>query len=295
MNLDPESERLLATARIGMLALNGGRYPLVNPAAFYFGGDSVWLTTSRHAVKFALARRRPGASFLVDGGGHCVLLEGDVEVYDPLSVPGQVRAFLEGPNFYLNLAGYAFKNASFIGGYLWDLARIPGDWWPQNRALLRLRAVRAWSLPSVSSSPAEPAAVPGVPAGVRRSLTRVPVAYLCTLVDKVPLMAPALWTADGHLSVVTAVGGFLGIERRAGGGVVIESHHAFRATRMVGAYLRGRFTAGGEAKHAVAERYSLEGPPAGLGLRFEPERATWWRGFSIQSAEVESEPKEAAT
>src|SRR5205085_11735013 len=76
VNLDPESERLLATARIGMRALNGGRYPLVNPAAFYFGGDSVWLTTSRHAVKFALARRRPGASFLVDGGGHCVLLEG---------------------------------------------------------------------------------------------------------------------------------------------------------------------------------------------------------------------------
>ena len=295
MKLDPDSERLLATARIGMLALNGGRYPLVNPAAFYFGGDSVWLTTSRHAVKFALARRRPVASFMVDGGSHCVLLEGEVEVYDPLSVPGQVRAFMEGPGFYLNLAGYALKNASFIGGYLWDLARIPGDWWPQNRALLRLRVARTWSLPSVSSPPAEPSAVPAVPAGVRRSLTRVPVAYLCTLVDKLPLMAPALWTADGHLSVVTGAAGFLGLQRRAAGGVVIESHHAFRATRMVGAYLRGRFTTEGEAKREVAERYSLPSPPAGQGLRFEPERATWWRGFVIQSAEVEAEPREAVT
>ena len=180
-----------------MLALSGGRYPLVNPAAFHYGGDSVWLTTSRHAAKIALARKRPEASFLVDGRSHSVLLEGSVEVYDPLTVPGQVRAFLEGPGFYLNLAGYALKNAAFIGGYLWDLARIPGDWWPQNRALLRLRGTKAWSLPSVSAPPAEPAPVPVVPAGVRRSLTRVPVAYLCTILGGTPLMAPALWTAQG--------------------------------------------------------------------------------------------------
>ena len=293
MKLDPESARLLSTARIGMLALSGGRYPLVNPAAFHYGGDSVWLTTSRHAAKIALARKRPEASFLVDGRSHSVLLEGSVEVYDPLTVPGQVRAFLEGPGFYLNLAGYALKNAAFIGGYLWDLARIPGDWWPQNRALLRLRGTKAWSLPSVSAPPAEPAPVPVVPAGVRRSLTRVPVAYLCTILDGTPLMAPALWTAQGHLSVVTGVAAFLGIERRARGGIVIESHHAYRATRMVGAYLRGRFTAEAEAKRAVAERYSLTTPPPGMGLRFEPERATWWRGFNVQSAEAEPEARQA--
>ena len=289
MNLDPDSRRLLAGARIGMLALNGGRYPLVNPAAFHYGGDSVWLTTSRHAVKVAMVRRRPEASFLVDGGRHCVLLEGEAEVFDPRSIPGQVRAFFEGPGFYLNLAGYALKNAAFIGGYMRDLAKIPGDWWPQNRALIRLRVSRAWSLPSVTSPPAGPAQVPGVPAGVRRSLTRVPVAYLCTIVDGVPLMAPALWTVDGQVSVVTGVAGFLGISHRAAGGVAIESHHAYRATRMVGAYLRGRFTADADAKVDVAERYSLEVRPSGLGLRFEAERATWWRGFTLQTAAVERE------
>ena len=287
MNLDADTRALLASARIGMLALNGGRYPLVNPAAFHYGGDSIWLTTSRHAVKVALARRQPSCSFLVDAGNQCVLLEGEAEVYDPRSVPGVARALMEGPGFYLNLAGYAFKNAAFIGGYLRDLARIPGEWWPQNRALLRLRVSRAWSLPSVSSPPAGPAPVPGVPAGVRRTLTRIPVAYVCTLVDGVPLMAPALWTADGSVSVVIGVAGFLGISRRAAGGLAIESHHAYRATRMVGAYLRGRFTADPDAKVEVAERYGLESEPAGLGLRFEAERATWWRGFTLETADVE--------
>jgi hypothetical protein len=295
VNLDAGTRALLASARIGMLALNSGRYPLVNPAAFHHGGDSIWLTTSRHALKVALARKQPLTSFLVDGGSHCVLLEGDTEVYDPRSVPGVARALMEGPGFYLNLAGYAFKNAAFIGGYLRDLARIPGDWWPQNRALLRLRISRAWQLPSVSSPPAGPAPVPGVPAGVRRSLTRIPVAYICTLVDGVPLMAPALWTADGSISVVTGVAGFLGIKGRAAGGVAIESHHAYRATRMVGAYLRGRFSADADAKADIAERYGLETEPAGLGLRFEPERATWWRGFSVETAAVgEPEAKRVA-
>ena len=270
-----------------MLALNGGRYPLVNPAAFHFSGGSIWLTTSRHAVKVSLARKRPECSFLVDGGSHCLLLEGDAEIYDPRSAPGVVRAFLGGPELYLSVAGYALKNAAFIGGYLRDLAAIPGEWWPQNRALVRLRLSRAWSLPSVSSPPAAPATVPGVPAGVRRALTRVPVAYVCTLVDGVPLMAPAIWTANGHLSVVIGVAGFLGIDRRAVGGLAIESHHAYRATRMIGAYLRGRFNADAEAKREVAGRYAMDGPPSGLGLHFAPERATWWRGFTLQTADIE--------
>jgi hypothetical protein len=295
VNLDGDSRALLANARIGMLALSSGRYPLVNPAAFHFGGDSIWLTTSRHAVKVALARRKPVSSFLVDGGSRCLLLEGEAEVYDPRSVPGIVRALLEGPGFYFNLAGYAVKNAAFIGGYLRDLARIPGDWWPQNRALLRLRVSHAWSLPSVSSPPAGPAPVPGVPAGVRRTLTRVPVAYVCTIVDGAPLMAPALWTADGTISVVVGVAGFLGINRRAAGGVVIESHHAYRATRMVGAYLRGRFTADPDAKTEIADRYGLDSEPPGLGLRFEPERATWWRGFALETALVEEPARRTLT
>jgi len=61
VKLDDESRDLLGTARIGMLALRAGSHPLVNPAAFHFGGDSVWMTTSRHAVKVVLANRDPAA------------------------------------------------------------------------------------------------------------------------------------------------------------------------------------------------------------------------------------------
>jgi hypothetical protein len=288
VELDTETRALLGRARIGMVAFNGGRYPLVNPAAFHYGGDSIWLTTSRHAVKVGLLRKRPEAGFLVDGGDRCVMLEGEAEVYDPRSVPGVVAAFMAGPGLYLNVAGYALKNAAFIGGYLRDLAGIPGEWWPQNRALLRLRVTRAWALPTIVAPVANPAPLPGVPAAVRRAVARVPVAYVCTVVDGAPLMAPALWTAGGHLSIVTAVAGFLGISSRAAGGVAIESHHAYRATRMVGAYLRGRFSSESDAKREVAERYGLDHPPAGHGLRFEPERATWWRGFSLQTAAIEA-------
>jgi len=294
VKLDDESSNLLSAARIGMLALNSGTHPLVNPAAFHYANGSIWMTTSRHAVKVALARRAPAASFLVDGGDRCLLVDGTVEVFDPRSIPGQVRALLEGPAFYLSLAGYALKNAAFVGGYLRDLAAIPGDWWPQNRAVLRLRAERAWALPSVEPPLPGPAPVPGVPAGIRRSLARTPVAYLCTVVDDVPLLAPALWSANGDVSVVTGVAAFLGIGKRGSGGLVIESHHRYRATRMVGAYLRGRFSADGGAKDVVQERYDLPARPTGLGLNFSPERATWWRGFEIQSAPIAIEARTKA-
>src|SRR5207247_1522078 len=64
VRLDSAQRELLASARIGMLAI-GGRLPLVNPAAFHFGGGALWMTTSRHAAKLTLARRDPRAAFLV--------------------------------------------------------------------------------------------------------------------------------------------------------------------------------------------------------------------------------------
>src|SRR6266487_3803102 len=121
MRLDEDQRALLSKARIGMLAISG-RLPLVNPAAFHFGGDALWMTTSRHAAKLALIRRDPRAAFLVTPErrqrGHGVLLQGMLEAYDPRSVRSQVRAALQGPGFALSLAGYALKNVAFIGGYL---------------------------------------------------------------------------------------------------------------------------------------------------------------------------------
>src|SRR5207237_382818 len=88
VRLGADSGRLLGSARIGRLALHAGRFPLVNPAAFVYQGDSIWITSSRFAAKFALARRDPRASFLVTGSGRSVELQGLLEPYDLRSVAG---------------------------------------------------------------------------------------------------------------------------------------------------------------------------------------------------------------
>jgi hypothetical protein len=146
-----------------MLALNGRRLPLVTPAAFHHGGSAVWMTTSRHAVKVAMARRDPRAAFLVESERRGLQLQGLLEIFDPRTLRGPLRAALEGPGFAFNLAGYALKNAQFVAGYLVDLAATPGEWWPQNRVVLRLRVDRLTELPK----PAAPAAAPAAPPAVR--------------------------------------------------------------------------------------------------------------------------------
>src|ERR1700682_3207517 len=138
MKLTSAAPSILGQSAIGMLALRAGRLPMVNPAVFSFAAGSLWLTTSRFAAKTVLARRDPRAAFLVDGGSRAVLLRGTMEVYDPLSVSSQVRAMLDGPGYILGMAGYALKNAPFVAGYLLDIARLPREWLPYNRVVLRL-------------------------------------------------------------------------------------------------------------------------------------------------------------
>ncbi|HEY8841402.1 MAG TPA: hypothetical protein VIO80_12315, partial [Candidatus Dormibacteraeota bacterium] len=109
MRLNSEARAVLGHTPIGMLALRAGRLPLVNPAVFHFASGSLWMTTSRYAAKILSAKRDPRAAFLVDGGSKALLLRGHLEVYDPLSVSSQVNAMLEGPGYFLGMAGYALK------------------------------------------------------------------------------------------------------------------------------------------------------------------------------------------
>src|SRR2546422_9874307 len=107
MRLTREAGAVLGKASIGMLGLRSGRLPLVNPAVFSFAAGSLWMTTSRYAAKTIIAKRGPRAAFLVDGGSKAVLLRGALEVFDPLQVSSQIRAMLEGPGYFLGMAGYA--------------------------------------------------------------------------------------------------------------------------------------------------------------------------------------------
>jgi hypothetical protein len=281
VKLTREAAEILGRTTIGMLALRSGRQPLVNPAVFSFASGSLWMTTSRYAAKTLIARRDPRAAFLVDGGRKAVLLRGTIEVYDPLSLSSDVRAVLDGPGYFLGMAGYALRNAPFFAGYVLDLVKLPREWMPYNRVVLRLRLADADLVEGAPFPPAQAARVPAVPAEVSRRLAGVSRGYACWFEGGLPVLRPAFWeVTDGGITVAPTSG-----RPRAGspGAVVVESHHRFRPSLMVGACVRGTFAASTDAA-AVAERYGIgarEVPPV---IDLKPDRVTSWRGFAITTA-----------
>ena len=281
MQLTSEANAIVSKASIGMLALRSGRLPLVNPAVFSFAGGSLWMTTSRYAAKTAIAKRDPRAAFLVNGGSRAVLLRGILEVLDPLNVSGQVRALLEGPGYLLGLAEYGLRNASFFAGYALDLTRLPREWLPYNRVVLRLKVSDADMVEGAPFPDAQAARVPAVPAEVSKRLAGVSRGYACWFEGGLPLIRPAFWEVDrGQVSIAPTSG-----RPRAGspGALVVESHHRFRPSLMVGACVRGTFAPSADGA-AIAERYAIamsEVPPV---IDLTTERVTSWRGFAITTS-----------
>ena len=264
-----------------MLALRAARLPLVNPAAYSFAAGSLWMTTSRYAAKNLMARRDPRAAFFVDAGSKGVLMRGTLEVFDPLSLSNQVRAALAGPGLYLGMAGYALRNVPVVAGYVLDLARLPREWMPYNRIVLQLHpndveVIDIWPFP-----PAQAARVPAVPAEVSRRLAGVPRGYACWFEGGVPVIRPALWEVDRGTVMVAPTGGHS--RTGAPGALVVESHHPFRPSLMVGACVRGNFGSAAD-RDAIAERYAIETAKVPPAFELRVERVTSWRGFSIATA-----------
>src|SRR5215472_14888824 len=261
MKLTKEATAILGRASIGMLALRSGRLPLVNPAVFSFTGGSLWMTTSRYAAKTIIAKRDPRAAFLVDGGSKAVLLRGALEVFDPLKLSNDVRAVLEGPSFFFGMAGYALRNAPFIAGYALDLTSLPREWMPYNRVVLRMKISDADVVEGAPFPSAQAARVPAVPAEISKRLAGVSRGYACWIEGGMPVLRPAFWEVDhGQLSVASTSG-----RPRSGspGALVVESHHRFRPSQMVGACVRGTYGPSGGVE-SIAERYGMalsEVPP----------------------------------
>ncbi len=279
--MSSDAREILGHSPIGMLALRSGRLPLVNPAVFSFAGGSLWMTTSRYAAKTILARRDPRAAFLVDGGTRAVLLRGAIEVFDPLSLSNQVRAMLDGPGYVLGMAGYALKNAPFVAGYALDFARLPREWYPYNRVVMRLRPSQVDVLGGAPFPQAQAARVPAVPAEVSRRLAGVARGYACWMEGSMPTIRPAYWEVDrGQVTVAPASG-----HPRAGsaGALVVESHHRFRPSLMVGASMRGTFGPASDGS-VIAERYGVDVADMPPAIELKPERVTSWRGFAVTTA-----------
>jgi hypothetical protein len=264
-----------------MLALRPGRLPLVNPAVFSFARGSLWMTTSRYAAKTIVARRDPRAAFLVDGGNRAVLLRGALEVFDPLDLSNDVRALLDGPSYFLGMAGYALRNAPFFAGYALDLTRLPREWMPYNRVVLRLRLSDADMVEGAPFPPAQAARVPSVPAEVSKRLAGVARGYACWIEGGMPVIRPAFWEVErGRVTVAPTSG-----RPRSGsaGALVVESHHRFRPSQMVGACVRGTFESSTDGA-GVAERYGIAEDEVPAVIDLKPERVTSWRGFNTTTA-----------
>jgi hypothetical protein len=280
MKLTKEASDILGRSTIGMLALRAGRLPLVNPAVFSYASGALWMTTSRYAAKTLIARRDPRAAFFVDGGDRSLLMRGSVEVFDPLSIGSQVRAMLDGPGYLLGMAGYALRNAPYVAGYALDLTRLPREWMPYNRVVLRLRLSHAEVLESPEFPAAQAARVPAVPAEVSRRLAGVSRGYGCWIDGSMPVIRPAFWEVDrGDVSVAAAA------HPRAGspGALVIESHHPFRPSMMVGACVRGTFGRATDGE-SLADRYGLDAGDVPPPVELRVERVTSWRGFAVTTA-----------
>jgi hypothetical protein len=64
---------------------------------------------------------------------------------------------------------------------------------------------------------------------------------------------------------------------------VVELHHRFRPSLMVGACVRGIF-GGATDGSAIAERYGMEPDDVPSAMELRVERVTSWRGFAIATA-----------
>src|SRR5438270_138420 len=146
---------------------------------------------------------------------------------------------------------------------------------------LRLRLTEADLVEGAPFPPAQAARVPAVPAEVSRRLAGVSRAYACWIEGGVPVLRPAFWEVDrGQVTVAPTSG-----RPRVGspGALVVESHHRFRPSMMVGACIRGTFAPSSDGG-SIAERYGLAPPEVPQAIDLKVERVTSWRGFAITTA-----------
>jgi hypothetical protein len=96
-----------------------------------------------------------------------------------------------------------------------------------------------------------------------------------------PVIRPALWEVERGEVTLAPIAGKI----RAGtvGALVVESHHKFRPSLMVGACVRGTFGQPADGI-AIGERYGVVASDLPAAHELLPERVTSWRGFSIATA-----------
>src|SRR5256885_766732 len=85
--------------------------------------------------------------------------------------------------------------------------RLPLEWMPYNRVVLRLRLSDADTVEGAPFPSAQAARVPAVPAEVSRRLAGVSRGYACWIEGGMPVVRPAFWEVDhGRVTVAPTSG-----------------------------------------------------------------------------------------
>jgi hypothetical protein len=250
---------ILDAGRRCLLAFSGASGPVLTPMAYWSDDAHLWMSTSASTVKARHLREDGTCAVWVPGpGGTGVSARGTARVFSAADPVGLV---LHGPAIAAAMTALAASNVAAIGGYVQDATRVPVRFLPHNRVVVRVRLRDVRTV-------AEPAPPPGVapplptvvPPDVRRALAglrRVVVA-----VDEPDLrVLPAAWGSGFALTLPED-------ERLPEGlraAVVADVDPEGRPTAVFGASLRGRIDDSGALR---------------------PERATWWEGFDVTSADV---------
>ncbi|HKC20572.1 MAG TPA: hypothetical protein VKE27_13190, partial [Candidatus Dormibacteraeota bacterium] len=113
---------------------------------------------------------------------------------------------------------------------------------------------------------------------VSRRLAGVSRGYACWIEGGMPVLRPAFWDVERGVVTVAPTSG----RPRLGapGALVVEWHHRFRPSQMVGACLRGVFGPAGDVS-AISDRYGIETSQVPAVIDLKTERVTSWRGFAI--------------
>jgi hypothetical protein len=152
--------------------------------------------------------------------------------------------------------------------------------------VIRLRVDRYRTLVAASPPRAERSTLGGLPVAVARRLETQGTGYLCWDRKGYPSLAPALWAGAGPDVACWLPEGIGAAPRdRAPAGLVVESHHRYRATRMLGACVRGVLHRDDSVRELVSDRYGVE-LEGGTAMRLVARRVTHWRGFAVATTTV---------
>lgn len=252
------AEDVLDARRRCLLAFAGARGPIVAPMAYWSDGAHLWMTTSSSTVKTDRLRRDGTCAVYVPGpDGVGVSATGSARIFrasDPLGL------VLHGPSITAAMTALAASNVSSIGGYVQDAARVPLRFLPHNRVVVRLRLDDVDTVPEPERPPGVAPALPTVvPADIRRVLSGQRRIVLAVDTPQLRVL-PAVWGAGFSLRLPEGAA----LPEGACAAAVVDADPQGRPTAVTG--------------------LSLRGPITGGALR--PERATWWEGFELASADV---------